>query len=47
VGEDQTQAQAAMMWNGFLPQDMGWNVQGFGFEGFGGGFEGGELGMLF
>jgi hypothetical protein len=47
VGEDQTQAQAAMMWNGFLPQDMGWNVQGFGFEGFGGGFEAGELGMLF
>jgi hypothetical protein len=30
----------AALWNGFLPLDMGWGAQGFGFEE-------GELGMLF
>jgi hypothetical protein len=35
----------AALWNGFLPLDMGWNAQGFGFEGTG--FDSNELGMLF
>jgi hypothetical protein len=35
----------AALWNGFLPLDMGWNAQGFGFEGMG--FDANELGMLF
>ncbi|KAH8726547.1 hypothetical protein GQ44DRAFT_705808 [Phaeosphaeriaceae sp. PMI808] len=41
------QADEAALWNGFLPLDMGWSAHGFGFESSGGGFEQGELGMLF
>lgn len=42
----QAQDDASALWNGFLPLDMGWSAQGFGFEGMGG-FNGDELGMLF
>jgi len=47
-GAAQSQEEASALWNGFLPLDMGWGApaQGFGLEGLGG-FEGGELGMLF
>lgn len=44
-GAGQAQDDAAL-WNGFLPLDMGWSAQGFGFEGMGG-FDSNELGMLF
>lgn len=46
-GNTQGQDDSAALWNGFLPLDMGWSAQGFGFEGFGAGFGEGELGMLF
>ncbi|KAF2821893.1 hypothetical protein CC86DRAFT_470525 [Ophiobolus disseminans] len=47
-GQAPVQSQdEASLWNGFLPLDMGWGAQGFGFEGFGGGVGEGELGMLF
>ena len=48
IGQGPVQNQdEASLWNGFLPLDMGWSAQGFGFEGFGGGTGEGELGMLF
>ncbi len=46
AGATQAQDEAAALWNGFLPLDMGWSAQGFGFEGMMG-FESNELGMLF
>lgn len=47
-GAAQSQEEVSALWNGFLPLDMGWGApaQGFGLEGLGG-FEAGELGMLF
>lgn len=44
-GGGQGQPDDAALWNGFLPLDMGWGAQGFGFEGMG--FDANELGMLF
>jgi hypothetical protein len=46
-GNGQAQDDASALWNGFLPLDMGWNAQGFGFDSLGGGFDQGGLGMLF
>ncbi|KAH4122214.1 hypothetical protein HBI25_087430 [Parastagonospora nodorum] len=46
-GNGQAQDDASALWNGFLPLDMGWNAQGFGFDSLGGGFEHGELAMIF
>ena len=43
-GAGQAQDEAAL-WNGFLPLDMGWSAQGFGFEGLG--FDSNELSRLF
>ncbi|KAH7075245.1 hypothetical protein FB567DRAFT_536458 [Paraphoma chrysanthemicola] len=46
-GNGNAQQDEAALWNGFLPLDMGWSAQGFGFDGMGGNFGEGELGMLF
>ncbi|EUC44195.1 hypothetical protein COCMIDRAFT_27425 [Bipolaris oryzae ATCC 44560] len=43
-GGNNTAADDAALWNGFLPLDMGWNAQGFGIDGI---VDSNELGMLF
>jgi hypothetical protein len=46
-GNGNGQQDEAALWNGFLPLDMGWSAQGFGFDSLAGNFGEGELGMLF